>query len=62
MRYGFYGAEAQRVQRDGEEIKVMVRYPREQRSSVGNLENMRIRTSDGGVVPFAQVATYTLAT
>lgn len=60
VRYGFYGAEAQRVQRDGEEIKVMVRYPLDQRSSVGNLENMRIRTSNGGVVPFAQVATYTL--
>jgi len=60
VRYGFYGAEAQRVQRDGEEIKVMVRYPREERSSIGNLENMRIRTSNGGVVPFSQVATYTL--
>lgn len=60
VRYGFYGAEAQRVQRDGEEIKVMVRYPRDERSSIGNLENMRIRTSNGGVVPFSQVATYTL--
>jgi len=60
VRYGFYGAEAQRVQRDGEEIKVMVRYPRDERSSIGNLENMRIRTNNGGVVPFSQVATYTL--
>lgn len=60
VRYGFYGAEAQRVQRGGEEVKVMVRYPRELRSSIGNLENMRIRTSSGGVVPFSQVATYTL--
>jgi len=60
VRYGFYGAEAQRVQRDGEEIKVMVRYPRDERSSIGNLENMRVRTANGGVVPFSQVATYTL--
>ncbi|MBU2277648.1 MAG: efflux RND transporter permease subunit [Gammaproteobacteria bacterium] len=60
VRFGFYGAEAQRVQRDGEEVKVMVRYPRDERSSIGNLENMRIRTSSGGVVPFSQVASYTL--
>lgn len=60
VRYGFYGAEAQRVQRNGEEIKVMVRYPRDERQSVGDLENMRIRTADGGEVPFSQVATYTL--
>lgn len=60
VRYGFYGAEAQRVQRDGEEVKVMVRYPRTERSSVGSLENMRIRTADGGEIPFAQVASYTM--
>lgn len=60
VRYGFYGAEAQRVQRDSEEIKVMVRYPKTERSSIGNLENMRIRTSNGGVVPFSQVASYQL--
>ena len=60
VRQGFYGEEAQRIQRDGEEIKVMVRYPKEERSSIGNLENMRIRTNDGGEVPFALVADYTL--
>ncbi|MDX3773028.1 efflux RND transporter permease subunit [Chromatiaceae bacterium AAb-1] len=60
VRYGFYGAEAQRVQRDGEEVKVMVRYPRSERSSIGNLENMRIRTADGGEIPFSQIAYYDL--
>lgn len=60
VRYGFYGSEAQRIQRDGEEVKVMVRYPKEERSSIGNLENMRIRTSDGGEVPFSLVADYKL--
>ena len=60
VRQGFYGAEAQRIQRDGEEVKVMVRYPKEERSSIGNLENMRIRTADGGEVPFALVADYNL--
>jgi multidrug efflux pump subunit AcrB len=60
VRYGFYGAEAQRVQRDGEEVKVMVRYPRSERSSIGSLDNIRIRTKDGGEVPFDTVANYTL--
>ncbi|SEA31102.1 efflux RND transporter permease subunit [Alkalimonas amylolytica] len=60
VRYGFYGAEAQRVQRDGEEVKVMVRYPKEERNSLGNLEQMRIRTADGGEVPFSMVASYQL--
>ncbi len=38
----------------------MVRYPRTERSSIGNLENMRIRTADGGEVPFTQIAYYEL--
>ncbi|MCC5451930.1 efflux RND transporter permease subunit [Rheinheimera sp. UJ51] len=60
VRYGFYGAEAQRIQRNGEEIKVMVRYPQEERRSIGDLENMRVRTANGGEVPFSQIASYTL--
>lgn len=60
VRYGFYGAEVQRVQRDGEEVKVMVRYPRNERSSVGALESIRIRTAAGGEVPFSQIASYRL--
>ena len=35
----------------------MVRYPRDGRSSVGDLTSMRIRTPEGGEVPFSQVAT-----
>lgn len=58
VRHGFYGAEAQRIQRDGEEVKVMVRYPKQERRSVGNLENMKIRTASGAEVPFSQVAEY----
>jgi multidrug efflux pump subunit AcrB len=34
----------------------MVRYPPEERRSVGDLENMRIRTPDGSEVPFSEVA------
>lgn len=60
VRYGFYGAEVQRIQRDEEEIKVMVRYPRDERSSVSNLETMRIRAPNGDEVPFEEVATVAL--
>ena len=56
MRQAFYGEEAQRIQRGRDDIRVMVRYPRGERRSLGDLENMRIRTPDGGEVPFSQVA------
>ncbi|PTA51169.1 acriflavin resistance protein [Shewanella morhuae] len=56
VRYGFYGYEAQRILRNKEEIKVMVRYPLEQRRTVGYLENMLIRTPKGTSVPFSTVA------
>ncbi|MFC4699233.1 efflux RND transporter permease subunit [Glaciecola siphonariae] len=61
VRYGFFGAEAQRIQRQDEEVKVMVRYPQEQRNSVGNLENMRVRAPNGDDIPFSQVADIELA-
>ena len=56
VRAGFYGEEVQRVQRGEDEVKVMVRFPRDERDSVGYLDNMRIRTPDGGRVPFHAVA------
>ena len=56
MRAAFYGVEAQRIQRGRDDIKVMVRYPLDERQSVENLEDLRIRTPDGREVPFDQVA------
>ena len=56
VRQAFYGEEAQRIQRGRDDIRVMVRYPQESRRSLGNLEDMRIRTPEGGEVPFRQVA------
>lgn len=56
VRQAFYGEEAQRIQRGKDEVKVMVRYPREDRRSVADLENMRIRTPAGDEIPFADVA------
>ena len=56
VRQAFYGEEVQRVQRGQDEVKVMVRYPEEERRSLGSLEEMRIRTGRGIEVPFDAVA------
>ena len=56
VRQAFYGEEAQRIQRGRDDIRVMVRYPADERRSLGSLENMRIRTPDGAEVPFGHVA------
>jgi len=57
VRQAFYGEEAQRIQRGRDDVRVMIRYPEVERRSLGNLENMRIRTPEGDEVPFSQVAT-----
>ena len=56
VRQGFYGEEAQRIQRGRDDIRVMVRYPESERRSLGYLESMRIRTPEGSEVPFSYVA------
>ncbi|RFF28104.1 MULTISPECIES: efflux RND transporter permease subunit [unclassified Wenzhouxiangella] len=56
VRQAFFGEEVQRIQRGQDDVRVMVRYPREQRTSEGYLEAMRIRTPDGSEVPFGSVA------
>ena len=56
VRQAFYGEEAQRIQRGQDELKVMVRYPLDERRSIADLENMRIRTPAGDEVPFHSVA------
>ena len=60
VRDAFYGAEVQRIQRGPDEVRVMVRYPESERRSIGNLEDMRIRTPDGAEAPFTSVATFEL--
>ncbi|MCP3673400.1 MAG: efflux RND transporter permease subunit [Gammaproteobacteria bacterium] len=56
----FYGLEAQRILRDTEEIKVMLRYPIDQRSSIGHVDEVMIKTSNGSELPLAEVATIVL--
>lgn len=56
VRDAFFGREAQRVQRGRDEVKVMVRYPLEERGTLETLRGMRIRAADGAAVPFSIVA------
>ena len=56
LRDTFYGAEAQRIQRGNDEVKVMVRYPREEREAVSDLQNMYIRSADQAYIPLSSVA------
>ena len=60
VRQAFYGEEVQRIQRSRDEIRVMVRYPIEERRSLANLEDKRIRTAGGIAVPFSAAAKATL--
>ena len=59
VRQAFYGEEVQRIQKKGEDVRVMVRYPEVERRSLASLEDMRIRTPSGDEVPFDTVAEVT---
>ncbi|PCI34370.1 MAG: hypothetical protein COB54_00840 [Alphaproteobacteria bacterium] len=59
VRQAFYGDEVQRVPRGIDDVKVMVRYPEQDRKSFDTLGDMRIQTSDGSAVPFESVANIT---
>ncbi|MYF51448.1 MAG: hypothetical protein F4220_15045 [Gammaproteobacteria bacterium] len=56
VRQAFYGEEAQRIQRGRDDIRLMVRYTEQERRSLDSLYDLRIRTADGGEVPFTTVA------
>ncbi len=56
VRNAFFGAQAQRVQRNRDDIRVMVRYSKDERRSLDDLETMFIRTPNNVEVPFSEVA------
>jgi multidrug efflux pump subunit AcrB len=60
VSYSFYGLEAQRILRDSEEVKVMVRYPLDQRSSVGHVDDVLIQAPNGAELPLSELATITM--
>lgn len=56
IRQAFYGEQAQRVQQDVDDIRVMVRLPRQKRQSLYTFERLKVRTPRGGDVPLTTVA------
>lgn len=58
VRAGFFGFQAQRFQRGQDEIKVWVRYERKDRSTIKDLDDMRIIAPNGTRIPFSEIADY----
>jgi len=57
VRDAVFGFEAQRIQRGSDEIKVMVRYPLEFRSSVSDVQNIQIATPQSdNTIPLTELA------
>lgn len=61
VRASYYGEEVMRLQRGRHEVKLMVRYPAEERRSLMNFEDIRIRTEDGSQLPLTELADVTVA-
>ncbi len=61
VRQAYFGEEVQRLPRDGEDVRVMVRLPLSARTDLDSLDNLRIRTADGRELPLTQVAEFTYA-
>lgn len=56
VRAAFFGAEALRVQRGRDEVRVYVRLPEDERQYIDDLFDLRIATPEGAYVPLQQVA------
>ena len=61
VRGSYYGEEVMRLQRGRHEVKLMVRYPREDRRSLADFEEIRIRTIDGAERPITELADVNVA-
>lgn len=60
IRQGFFGQEAQRVIIGTDEVKIWVRYPLEDRNSLSDLENMKIKTAGGTAIPLKELCNFTM--
>ena len=56
VRQAFYGEEVQRIQRQDDDIKVMLKLTKNERDNSRTLENLRIRTNNGIKIPLYAVA------
>jgi multidrug efflux pump subunit AcrB len=56
IRQGFFGDEVQRLQIGQDEVKVWVRYPEAGRRTLGQMEQLRVKTQDGREFPLTELA------
>ncbi|NWG70050.1 MAG: efflux RND transporter permease subunit [Parvularculaceae bacterium] len=56
VRQAYFGEEVQRQPRDGDEQRVYIRYPEQDRRSLASLDDFRVRTADGREIPLSTVA------
>ena len=56
VRQAYFGEEVQRLPRQGQDVKVKVRYPLESRESIESLKSFRVRMPDGRELPLLAVA------
>lgn len=61
VRQAYFGEEVQRLPREGQDVKVMVKYPVAARRNIESLKDFRVRTSDGREVPLSSIAELTYA-
>ncbi len=61
VRHGYFGEEVHRLQRGRSEVKVMVRYPRQERESLDSLRALPVKLADGAQAPLAALAEVSLA-
>ncbi|TDJ57321.1 MAG: efflux RND transporter permease subunit [Gemmatimonadetes bacterium] len=62
VRAAFFGAEALRIQRGSEEVRVYVRLPEDERNTLGDIQAYRIMTPTGAAIPLSEVAQVTFGT
>ncbi|MEC8473656.1 MAG: efflux RND transporter permease subunit [Planctomycetota bacterium] len=61
VRNTYFGSEVMRLQRGRHEVKLMVRYPKEERGSLVDFREIRVRTNDGEERPITELAEVNLS-
>lgn len=60
IRQNIYGQEAQRLQVGSDEVRVWVRYPKDDRVNINQLEDLTIRTADNNLIPLRELADFSI--
>ncbi|MDQ3536660.1 MAG: efflux RND transporter permease subunit [Bacteroidota bacterium] len=61
IRQGFFGGEAQKLQLVTDEVRVWVRYPKEDRINLSQLEKAKIKMASGASYPLNEIVDYNIS-